>query len=551
MMEITGRRLAYPPGETPSRTIIRYRPGDASESLLKRTRGSIGVMAGHALEASDLHGLDLRRDEARLLRVGAAAAGLHGARRLFEADRATLSDAGFTFLHNLLLEPTNMTTRAGRAAHALRRELGVLSAIESSVLERLIASHGTSALAGTHVFYNGHATTSALAMFSTLEALGLRRASMKRSGYSGESGIATVLRSRLGRLNGSDLDVDIADSQALFAMLSTAKAPIILVNAGPMFVGKTIPDALRARIERGDIRFILHNAADIEAFARLDFAAWVVDLASSELKHMEAAAIGEQFAIHAAYASLHEHHEPLSQTTTIIKGAGVIGGGVVRGLLAMGLPPKNIVVVDRDPAVLDRVRALGIEQAGATEPADLASRLSGIAIVATPGVGFGAEEAQRYPQRTVVLTSTSGGKGVDLDGLASVMQHAMRLPYGFGSYGYDMGTMKSQMKYMDGFRHIVVPNCHDGGTGSDALRAYPVNLANPVLAERLVTAPILAVATLEALATRGPGVHPIGEPSVAIVRDAVAEANSRPCALVLPESMQMHHAAEILASFTG
>lgn len=544
--------MAYPPLAAPlAPTTRRYRPGDTRDSLLDRLKGSIGLMAGQTLDVDRLHQLALRRDEARLVAVGAAAAGLHQPRSLFRADRVTMTEAGFTFLHNLLLDPTDLTTPAGKATHVLRHELGILSTIEARVLERLVELNGSSALAGAHVFYNGHATTSAMAMFSTFEALGLRSASMKRSGYSGENGVATILRSRLVRLNGSDTNVDIADSDALFAMLETARAPIILVNAGPMFVGKTLPDALRARIECGDIRFILHNAADIQAFAQLDFKAWVVDLANSELKHMEAAVIGEQFAIHAAYVSLRHHHEPLSKTTTIVKGAGVIGGGVVRGLLAMGLSPKNIVVIDRDPAVLERVRALGIDQAYVTEPADLAQRPTGVAVIATPGVGFGAAEAKLYPTKTVVLTSTSGGKGVALDGIASVMRGALHLPYGFGSYGYTMGTMKSQMQYVDVFRQIIVPNCHDGGTGSGALRAYPVNLANPVLSERLVTAPMLAVATLEALALPGPGVHAIPESSVAIVRDAVAADHGYNTALVLPERMATIDAEQILSSFTA
>ncbi len=106
--------------------------------------------------------------------------------------------------------------------------------------------------------------------------------------------------------------------------------------------------------------------------------------------------------------------------TIAIVGLGLIGSSIARGARTYGLA-REIVAVDRDPAVLDRVRALGLADRATDSLADGVERAD-LVILCVPVCSIGAVAAELAPHLKpgAVLSDVGSVKG---SVVAAVMPH--------------------------------------------------------------------------------------------------------------------------------
>lgn len=427
-------------------------------------------------------------------------------------------------LHEVLTAPLDLDSERGRARLELKSKLGLFAEADKIVLLALREAYGTKHFAGADIELNGHATEAMRGFFPICEALGLHSGAFRLSTYSGDAGVSSLFNTLLGeRLT------DVGNAHGFLQRLAMHDGvPSIVVNGGPLFCGQTIPENVRERILRGDIRFVVHNAADVEALQTLGLEYVGVDVANSLAKKLEAVVIGEQLIVHGA-ASLFDHFQvEARKATVVLKGFGVIGSAVADAYLRFGGDASSFVVVDTDEGARERARAAGFNNVRADVP-DLRANAYGIFIEATNGTGFGKADARCMPKQTVVLTATSGGKGVDINGVKELWLNARPTRERFAAFGVGLGAHNvfADLKLTDGVhsdRELVIVNCKDTGGG---YLAFPKNLANPIGQSRLPTSPMLAIAASHAVTVSDLGIHELPPEALKMLMRTLPQRNAR------------------------
>ena len=427
-------------------------------------------------------------------------------------------------LFEILTAPIDLHSARGQARQALRNALGLFGQVDQRVLDGLAARYGSEHLKGASVVYNGHTTVAAASFFPTLMALGLEEGAYRRSSYSGDGGITSLINTQLATRI-TDLGAD-PGARLLSQLATSTHLPVIVANGGPLLVGRTLPEVVKERIARGDIRFILHNAADIEAMRGLGVEAVVIDVAHSLAKQLEARVIGEQLAVHGA-AALRDHEGARAhEATIIVKGHGLIGAAVAEAYVRFGADPSRIVIVDTSETVRASALANGFTRVHATMP-DLSKEAHGIVIEATNGVGLTGNDLDLLPRATVGLTATSGGKGIDIASMqtwdrdfTATRQHFAALGVGIRAENVFADIRLRQHATA---RYLTLVNCRDEAGG---WRAYPKNLARPVGQQRLVTSAMLAMAVCYATTVTTPGMHALPSSHGEMLLEAMPQLKS-------------------------
>ncbi|HSI03786.1 MAG TPA: hypothetical protein VLC93_04895 [Myxococcota bacterium] len=416
-------------------------------------------------------------------------------------------------LFHILTGPVDVSTEFGKATETTRMLLGIRNVTDTIVHEGLLKKYTANHLADSFVFYNGHATAATLSLFPMLGALGLRDIGFNVSNYSGDKGVRslfnTMLHERMAVSDGTDAQVRFLQS-----LDKNPKKPIILINAGKFFDGMVaVSQSIRKRIMNGDIRFVMHNAADQKALAKIAPGAIMIDLANSDAKKLEAQVIGEQCAVHCGQAALDHLKMPLKDTYCIVKGAGLIGGSALKGLIAFGYSPDRIVVIDPDPEMQAHANELRIEHVYDKAPPWLAAEKHGVLLVATNGMGLTAADVDGLPHHTVTLTTTTGGGGIDMRSLQQRLPQLERTNARFMAHGTaltDQNIFEDViLRESSTGRRITVVSCRYDD--QQIWRAYPPNLLDTAGQMRLVTSAMLNVAVCEAAAETRPGLHKLSQ----------------------------------------
>lgn len=445
-------------------------------------------------------------------------------------------------LHELLTAPVDFASERGRARESLKRALGLVGDTDFAVTSALLETYGTKHLENAAVFYNGHTTVASTTLFPTLHALGLAEAGYRRSSYSGDAGVASLFATMLREhLAGGELGND--PGAALVQRLAESpKSPIIVINGGPLLAGRTLPPVVVERIARGDIRFVLHNAADVEAMKSLGVPAVVVDVAHSIAKVIEARVIGEQLAVHGAAVLWEGAHVAARDAAIIIKGYGLIGSSIANGYLSFGADPSRIVVVDPSPAAREAARAAGFTDVHETLP-NLSGVMHGIVFEATNGVGLSRYDVTRLPRNAYALTATSGGQGIDVEDIrAGGDRELAAREYRFRAHGVSIGKHNFfsdvVVRDRETGHYLTIVNCRQDGFGR--WQAFPQNLVEPIGQQRLVTSPMLAIAVCRAQMVSTPGVHGLAPEDVDLLTGALPDATQGPLiAELLPKGMRV------------
>ncbi len=457
---------------------------------------------------------------------------------------------------DLLTAPLEVdpTTKQGKARKDLREELGINSRLCTLALNLMLVSRGAQCLAGCHVIYNGHATGATMPLFPMMQALGLTSGGYRASGYSGDKGARPLFNMVLSQLMGTpgrDFNLTADRPEDIIAELMTPGI-VVVVNAGPMLKGMDLPRAVLKRIERGDIRFVLHNAADHSAFAELrakypkELAkALCIDAANSIPKQMELDLIGAQIVAHGDDASRRHNGAPLKDSVAVIMGLGKMGRSISQQLLGSDLAPENLVVVDNAPSpetvAWAAARGITIHPevpeiiAGGRR---LADQPHGLVFVATNSEsGLEARHLQHLPSRTSVLNTNSQGQGVDVDGMYDVYKNIQEADHDYRIWGLRDGEHR-------GFSDMVCVRGNDATTAapkaltllnmrrdpaSGRIALFAPNLTDTAGQDELPTTPMIVIGVCAAadpdLAPRADGLpHPFPLASGGILLTAALPA---------------------------
>ncbi len=329
---------------------------------------------------------------------------------------------------DILTAKIDTSTPRGMARERIRREFGLRTELDRKTFSYLSKAYGPKHLDGTHVVYNGHATGATISLFPMLRALGLRSGGVRRANYSGDKGAAPLINtiiSELTRKKGKDFNLAAQPVDAMWDELRTPGV-VVLLNGATMMLNATkngpMPADIRARVERGEIRFVLHNAADLEAFEKLAFQrAIALDLARSKPKEMETEVIGQQLVQHAEEGSARLNACRLQDSKVFVIGHGLIGQAITKALIEQHVPRQNIIVIDTngDPncsAVrAAKARYLDIHT---SIPDGFSKEENGFVFVATNSArGLDASHLPKLPRHLLVENANSGGIGVDVDSI--------------------------------------------------------------------------------------------------------------------------------------
>ncbi len=498
----------------------------AGDGLLQRVSEALGPASPTKLTLAAFAKVQLTQSERSLL------IGFHQQRGgvLSSSRDDVLDGTARATLFDILTSPIDVTTRAGKDAESIRMLLGIRNVADTTVHEGLQATYGPQHLAGSFVFYNGHATNATLSLFPMLGALGLREIGFNVSNYSGDKGVQslfnTLLNERLAISDGSDIQL-----RFMHALKKNTNNPIILVNAGKFFDGKvSVPDSVLQRIIKGEIRFVMHNAADKKALAKLCQEAIIIDIADSEAKKLEAQVIGEQWAVHCGQAALDHLGVPLKESFCIVKGAGLIGSNAVRGLIAFGYPSDRIVVIDTDHGARHEAMTMGIKHTYAKTPMWLSSERHGVLLVATNGTGLTGADVDGLPKHTVALATTTAGGGIDIPSLQARLPCEDRRNPRFLAHGMmltDQNIFEDlSLSESNTGQRVTLVNCRYDD--QRFWRAYPPNLLDTVGQMALVTSSMINVAVCEAVAETRPGLRPLSAAGEELIAKAFRVSSGGP-----------------------
>lgn len=457
----------------------------------------------------------------------------HDAISLLQGDKVSVGELALgKAVFDILTAKIDTSSQHGRARESIRREFGLRTELDRKMFSHLSKAYGPTHLNDTHVIYNGHATGAMISLFPILRAMGLASGGVRRAAYSGDKGAATLINtiiSELTRKKGKDFNLAAQPVDAMWAEMRTPGV-VILLNGATMMLNATkaspMPDDIRARVERGEIRFVLHNAADLEAFEKLGFQrAIALDLAHSKLKEMEIEVIGQQLVQHAEDGSERLNACKLQSSKVFVIGHGLIGQAITKALLDQRVPRENIVIVDTnsDPdcsAVRTaKARHLAIHT---SIPDGLDKEENGFIFVATNSArGLDASHLKKLPRNLLAQNANSGGIGIDVDSIfgkpdANGKRHgqyrnAQRFDFFEGAHGIKAGenpifsdmvatrTPDDDAGLPDCFTlmNVAEMSCIDPVTGekSSPLRVLAPNLTDTLGQDRLDTSSMLASAT--------------------------------------------------------
>lgn len=335
----------------------------------------------------------------------------------------------------LLRAPTDLTTPAGRQALDAMRDVDLFSPFWSAAVTSMAHRFAPGAARGVDLIYNGHATFHIASLLPSLRAFGMERVTTWVSNKSCSSEGRAILR--LQNEDARFFSETIAESRSVeydsqgkrreaprarerkvgfTDFMDHVEGQILRQELGAVVVDKVGPwlEARNGRVSPtlldGRMRVIIHNRDDLGAMGDVAKGLWGVDLAGSLLKKLEARFIGEQNALIGAREARQILGERLGDLPVVIVGFGLLGEQLGRALGRLGMPKANIKVVDPSPEVLVRARKLGFS----TQLASAAERPpKAVVFVATPGVGVGPHNVHNFADELVVISLTSGGKGVD------------------------------------------------------------------------------------------------------------------------------------------
>lgn len=327
----------------------------------------------------------------------------------------------------LLGADTNLGTESGRAALNAVADLQLFSPTWSEGIRFLERQFKVGTLGASEFLYNGHPTWAMTSLVPTLKAFGARAVHLwlsKRSGtgealdligiqrpagvYS-ERSIAAIRKEQrqsapsVAQLMDRRLGVAVAEVEA-----GAKDRHLIVDKLGPWL--ETRGNAIPREVANGFVRAIVHNRDDLDAIAKMKALVWGVDFANSRVKKLEATFIGEQYALMGAREVRNKGWGRIGDVPVVINGFGLLGREAAEALVRLGLPRSRIEIRDNNPAVIAEAQALGF--AVGTRPHERA-----VVLNATPGEGINAQNAGTFGSDLIVLSMTSGGKGVDLAGL--------------------------------------------------------------------------------------------------------------------------------------
>jgi hypothetical protein len=428
----------------------------------------------------------------------------------------------------LLGARVDLESARGLATLEAMRETRFLHPFALDTMNVLARDFGTRHLARTSFVYNGHATEAMFPLFPTLNALGLKRGAMISAPNSGSGAMNRILQLQLTRgehivreeaTRDHRTDRERSDRAAMAKIRQLAEAAaktgdmsapkwngeILVIDKGGL-VASNLDDRMRTLIRKGIVRFLVHNRDDVAALASLADEAYMIDISSSAMKGIEAQIIGQQYALLGAREEKSKMRSEDAHRFVI--GAGLIGSNIISGLRDAGCPPDRITVIERDPVQRTKVPALlGGAQCEVRDPSDPIGERPERAIVyiATPGCGFDGSSVHKYGRRSLVLSATSGGKGVDIDSIRDVS-------WSETSSGR-LGASGRRLNFPGIFAdRSFLAHAPDGTITNLTmiLEGHPLNLFEESWPDRYgITSAVVAVATAEAAALDRPGLHPM------------------------------------------
>ncbi|MBI5510952.1 MAG: hypothetical protein HY903_19495 [Deltaproteobacteria bacterium] len=403
--------------------------------------------------------------------------------------KSTSATTSERLLAGLLRARPSTCTPEGRATLDAMRDLGLFSGLWPKALTMLQREFGDAALAKRRTFYNGHATFAMASLLPTLRAFGAEECSMWVSNKSGTQTARELLRLEGPDFFRSDSHEDhLAVNDCIYDLLVSKNTPLIVDK------GRSVVDILRPEwkstpfIGDGRVRFVVHNRDDgMGPLMREE--GWGVDLANSLVKKLEARFIGEAHALIGAREARTKLGRRIGDTPTVIIGFGLLGEQVARALARLGMPRRQIVVEDTDPAARARAERLGFStRLPARRPP------KAVVYVATADTALNDANAGKYADDCVVIALTSAGKGVK-----------------FASPGESTAVYRTANAEVHD-RRLRLPATPQNAAAVVHLTTdgQPANLVNPMHHDRFaVTSLAVAAAMLQAGVLTKPGIEPL------------------------------------------
>jgi pyrroline-5-carboxylate reductase len=403
----------------------------------------------------------------------------------------------------LVRSKVDLSTPAGVSARDTLFELGLLAPFARRMLDSIHESWSKHDLSKVHFHYNGHASEAMFPLFPMLSAAGVRSGSMNPSSYSGTGAMQSVLNFQLtGRMShhgGTYSDEYVLKTLESEARQAAANGKILIVDkGGPL--AKTQDPYIKDLIRTGGIRFLVHNRDDQAALEKIAGEAFMIDLAGSDMKAIEAQVIGEEYALFGARQMRESFGERIGDHSVYVVGFGLLGEAVAEAHARLGMPREKIVIVENDPEKRKKAAEAGFEvlDEAKVEASERPERA--VVYVATPGAGIDADRLQRLAKKNIVFGVTSAGKAVDLEQLEKSASKKEKIQDRTGARGFDplVRLFKDQTLVF--------------GSGKNATEAlliadgYPLNLIEEHWPDRFgITASVVALAVLEASALKKAG----------------------------------------------
>jgi hypothetical protein len=335
----------------------------------------------------------------------------------------------------LLSSSTDLSTSKGRETLQTLKDLRFFSEFWSKGMDILAARFKPNQLSDCAFLYNGHATFAMTSLLPTLNAFAPGATNLWVSKQSGTPSAREIIRIQKptqmfaeakftrgledGMKVRSKTIADLLDVRMRMPQGEWGTQNMIVDKIGPWL--SSLGGILPGQVVRGEVRAIVHNRDDFDALKGIERFVWGVDFASSEIKAMEARFIGEQFALMGAREIRAKGWGRAADVPLVINGFGLLGEQLGHALLRLGMDPKNVTVVDPDPGAQERARALGFSTTLERKPRALV-------INASPGLGIGGHNLDKFGEDLIVMSMTSGGKGIDFKALCATANSMSEVP---------------------------------------------------------------------------------------------------------------------------
>jgi hypothetical protein len=320
----------------------------------------------------------------------------------------------------LLSASTDLSTREGKETLAALKDLRLYSEFWNAGMDVLAARFPPDQLKSSTFLYNGHPTFAMVSLLPTLNAFQIGATNFWVSKHSGTPAAREIIRIQkptamyaegkfsrglIGGQKPRDKTIsDLLTQRMVMPQGMWGADNLIVDKIGPWL--QTLGGKLPEQVLRGWVRAIVHNRDDLDALKGIEEKIWGVDFAHSLVKAMEARFIGEQFALMAAREARTKGWGRIADVPVVINGFGLLGEQAAQALLRFGMDPKNVTVVDPSSEALERARAFGFSTSLERAP-------RAVVINASPGLGIYGSNLPTFGEDLIVLSMTSGGKGVD------------------------------------------------------------------------------------------------------------------------------------------